>query len=380
MKRFLILIIFLTGFNLQGQETPKTWKDYIDLGGYFKYLNTLNFHNTDDLLTDNLWHNRLNLKIYASESITFNAGLRTRLFFGDLIKNPFYRQGLATDEGIINLSTTLLDRQNMYLLTQVDRLNIDFNFQKWNISLGRQRINWGKNLVWNPNDIFNTANFLDIDYEEKPGNDALRIRYNIGDFSQLDAVYAPNADFDTRKSIFALAFHSMIKTYDYQLVFGKYHQDWLLGLGWEGQLSKLGFKGETSYFIKENNNILTASISLDYAFKNGTNWLFSTLYNGGFEDSPGALLNLLNTRLNVQNMFPSDWAFYNQFSGNFGPAWQWSAGAVYGVKHELFVLIPQITYSISDNWEIDFFGQSFFADIPNIKQRNIITFRLRYDF
>ena len=42
------------------------------------------------------------------------------------------------------------------------------------------------NLAWNPNDIFNTYNLLDFDYEERPGSDAIRIQYYLGDFSKIE--------------------------------------------------------------------------------------------------------------------------------------------------------------------------------------------------
>lgn len=381
MKRLFWFLILITSLNTFAQEQQHWWHKHIELGGYVKYLNTLNFHDSRDLLTDNLWHNRMNFHFYVNEQITLNAGLRNRVFYGDLIKNPFYRQSLAKDEGMLNLSKIIIDQPNVFMISNLDRLNVDYTYQNFELTLGRQRINWGKNLVWNPNDIFNTANFLDMDYEEKPGTDALRLRYNIGEMSQIDVAYTSDKTFDTEKSILALAFHSVYKSYDYQLVAAKYLKGYMLGLGWEGNLKNFGFKGESSYFIEDTNKVFVGSISLDYAFKNGINWMASGLYNGGFDThNPLAVLNLLNTHLDAKNLFPSRWAFYNQFSGNFGAAWQWSFGTVYGTQNRLIVFIPQLQYSIADNWEMDIFGQSFFADIPNIRQRNILTFRLRYSF
>ena len=378
---FGFLIFFITSFNTFAQTPQNWWQKHIELGGYVKYLNTMNFHDGQDLLTDNLWHNRINFHFYIDKHISFNAGLRNRVFYGDLIKNPFYRQSLAKNEGIVSLTKNIIDEPNILMLSNLDRLNVDYTYQNLELTLGRQRINWGKNLVWNPNDIFNTANFLDMDYEEKPGTDALRLRYNIGEMSQLDVAYTTNKAFETDQSILALAFHSVYKSYDYQLIAAKYFKAYMLGLGWEGNLKNFGFKGESSYFIDDSKNVFVSSISLDYAFKNGTNWMISGLYNGGFDtNNPLGVLSLLNTRLDAKNLFPSRWAFYNQFSGNFAAAWHWSFGTVYGTQNRLTVLIPQIQYSITNNWDMDIFAQSFFADIPNIRQRNIFTFRLQYSF
>jgi len=381
MKQVFGFLIFITSFNTFAQDQQNWWHNHIDLGGYVKYLNTMNFHDGQDLLTGNLWHNRINFSFYINDQISLNTGLRNRISYGDLIKNPFYRQSLTKDEGMFNLSQKVIDEPNILMFSNLDRLNLDYTYKNLELTLGRQRINWGKNLVWNPNDIFNTANFLDMDYEEKPGTDALRLRYNTGDMSQIDVAYTTGRTFDAKKSILALAFHSVYKSYDYQLIVAKYLKGYMLGLGWESNLKNFGFKGESSYFINDTENVFISSISLDYAFKNGVNWMISGLYNGSFDTKdPLAVLNLLNTRLDAKNLFPSRWAFYNQFSGNFGPAWHWSFGMVYGTQNQLTVLIPQIQYSISDNWDMDIFAQSFFADIPNIRQRNILTFRLRYSF
>jgi len=381
MKRLFGFLIFINTLGMFAQNQSNWWHKHIEWGGYVKYLNTTNFHDGNDLLTDNLWHNRINFHFYVNKQITLNAGLRNRMFYGDLIKNPFYRQSLAKDEGLVNLSHILIDQPDILMISNLDRLNVDYTYQNFEMTLGRQRINWGKNLVWNPNDIFNSVNFLDMDYEEKPGTDALRLRYNMGEMSQLDLVYTSNKEFENDQSIFALTFHSVYKSFDYQLIAAKYYAEAMFGLGWEGNLKNFGFKGESSLFIEDSHTVFVSSISLDYAFKNGINWMISGLYNGGFDtDNPMAVLNILNSRLSAKNLFPSPWAFYNQFSGNFGAAWHWSIGAVYGTQNHLTVIIPQIQYSITDNWEMDLFGQSFFADLPNIHQRNIITFRLRYSF
>ncbi len=381
MKHILGLIFLFFSINFYAQNQPDWWHKHIDLGGYVKYLNTLNFHDGNDLFSDNLWHNRINLHFYIDKHLTFNTGLRNRVFYGDLIKNTFYRQSLIQDIWMINLSKKIIDQHGILIMSNFDRFNLDFAYQNLEIDLGRQRINWGKNLVWNPNDIFNNANFLDMDYLEKPGTDALRIQYNTGELSQLELVYTTNKSFETTQSVLAMAFNSVYKSYDYQLIIAKYYSGYMLGLGWEGNLKNFGFKGESSYFIKDTKDVFVSSISLDYAFKNGTNWMISGLYNGGLiTQNYTAILNLLNSRLNAENLFPSRWAFYNQFSGNFGPAWHWSFGTVFSTQNKLTVLIPQIQYSITDNLEIDAFAQSFFADIQNIRQRNILTFRLRYSF
>ncbi len=385
MKNLILTLILALIINdLYAQEEKPSWiKENVSFNGYIKYLNTVNFHNGDDLLTDNLLHNRLNLTVYLGENFTIHSGMRNRIFYGDMLKLPFFSASyLDKDNGILDLTFLPINEKNVLMQSTFDRLNVNFNYKKWNIILGRQRINWGINTVWNPNDLFNTSNFLDFDYEEKPGADAVRVIYETGEMSNLEIAYKTDKNFDKKQSIIAAKYLFNYKSYDLQLIAAKYFDDYSIGFGWAGNIKNFGFKGEANYFINQDNgNVLVSSISIDYAFQNGINWMISGLYNGNYHSQNGLLLlNFYNYELTAKNLFPSKYAFFNQFSGNFGAAWNWRVGGIYATENKLSILIPQISYSIKDNWDLDMYMQSFFADIPNIEQRNILNVRLRWSF
>ena len=58
--------------------------------------------------------------------------------------------------------------------------------EKWELTLGRQRINWGVNLAFNPNDLFNAYSLIDFDYQERPGSDAIRFQYFTNELSSFE--------------------------------------------------------------------------------------------------------------------------------------------------------------------------------------------------
>ena len=135
-------------------------------------------------INDNLIHNRLNFKGYVNENITFAAEFRNRLFTGDMVRiGPVI---FGDDRQMIRAGSIchgiFLNEQSFFLNTTVDRLWVDFNYGKFQARVGRQRINWGQTLVWNPNDIFNAYSFFDFDYVERPGSDAVRLQYYPGLF------------------------------------------------------------------------------------------------------------------------------------------------------------------------------------------------------
>ena len=76
------------------------------------------------------------------------------------------------DNGYLDLTEKISSGNSYLLYTNIDRLNLSYTFNKLEIQIGRQRVNWGISSVWTPNDIFNSSSFINFDYAEKPGSDA----------------------------------------------------------------------------------------------------------------------------------------------------------------------------------------------------------------
>ena len=86
MKRFLyVFILSLVVFSSTAQEKYKL-KDNIQFGGYLKYMQTNVIQSVDTILTDNLIHNRLNLKVKLPKGFSFGTGVRIRAFYGEVTK------------------------------------------------------------------------------------------------------------------------------------------------------------------------------------------------------------------------------------------------------------------------------------------------------
>lgn len=145
MKRLsfsLIFIILTTG--LLSQEKVKT----ITLSGYITTMQSVMFDSlSGPFLNENLLHNRLNFKGYLNENISFAADLRNRLFTGDLVRLGKYYSGLiGKDQGMIDMSWNVIERQSFLFNTTIDRLWLDLHYNRFQVTVGRQRINWGQTL------------------------------------------------------------------------------------------------------------------------------------------------------------------------------------------------------------------------------------------
>lgn len=182
MKWKLFIVVWFFSVAIYGQDTATVKK--LDVRGYLKDMQTLTFDKGfDQLVTNNLIHNRLNFRWNATSSFRVGVELRNRLYWGEQVRlTPDFADQLRNSNEAINMSIVWFETESMVLQTNVDRLWMEYKYEKVTARLGRQRINWGISSTWNPNDLFNTFNFLDFDYEERPGSDAVNVQYRTRRF------------------------------------------------------------------------------------------------------------------------------------------------------------------------------------------------------
>ena len=181
----LMMLFFTISARSQDLEIPKIMK----VKGYVKELPYLQFDkNFEHAYPTNLVHNRLNVSIKPNNHFQAAFELRTRLYWGDEVRlTPAFAAALYNANEQIDASILWIETENAVLHSNVERLWIDYTAHKWNFRLGRQRINWATASIWNPNDLFNTYNFIDFDYEERPGSDALHIHYTVKELRYVEA-------------------------------------------------------------------------------------------------------------------------------------------------------------------------------------------------
>lgn len=383
-----LLIILLFAMHSHAQESQTWAKENIQFSGYVKYINTSTFQDFDALINDNLLHNRLNLKVYLNENFSASLEVRNRVFWGNSVQLiPNYADLINADIHDIDLSANVVDKPALLVHSKIDRLYVAYQTDKWHVTLGRQRINWGKNLAWNPNDLFNTYSFFDFDYEERPGADALRIQYYTSGDSSIET--AINYTDNWADNTLALKYNFNKFSYDFQVLIAKYLKDYTLGVGWEGAIKNVGIKGELSYFIPqeksdETNDVFVGSLSFDYYFKNGIFINLASLYNSqGASDTTGFDATQFNsTQLTAKNLMPNRLSYFVQAGKSLTPAINVSFSTVYAQELHAVYLMPQFSYNISQNWDFDTIAQVFYGkkndEVSNLG--NSIFLRFRWSF
>jgi hypothetical protein len=340
-------------------EKPKKWA----FNGYIKDLRMAIIDTSNHIfLFNNQIHNRLNFSYFFNKNWTFKADLRTQIFYGTLLNTgnplqPFSKGIDGANDDFFDLSLLISDNPTFTIHTILDRLYLDYTYEKLNVRVGRQRINWGINTVWNPHDIFNAFSYFDFDYEERPGSDALRVTYYTGATSSIE--FAVKA-FENIDEIVAGGLWKFNKwNYDFQILGGVFNKDIVTGLGWAGDIKGVGFKGETAIFqgYDTASTAVAATIALDYAFDNSMYASLGFLYNSlGTTESASA--NLLALNINAKNLFPYEYTAVAVVSYPFAPSFSGAISMIYSPSDDQLLFInPTLTYSIKDNWNIDLIGQ-----------------------
>lgn len=401
MKKIYALISLLVLFSavISAQSDDKK----VELGGYVSnmvsainipedYRILLNLGSTDsDWITNNYIQNRLNLYVYPLKSMKGSVQLRNRLFYGTYIRDlDGYAQMLEKDNGWVDMSLNVLDKDKYALNMAIDRLWLQYSINKLEITAGRQRINWSQTYAFNPNDIFNTYSFFEVDYPERPGTDAIRLAYYPSFSSTAEAAVSV----DSANNITAAGYYRFNKwNYDFQALGGILSErDYVIGAGWSGAIKGAGFRGEASYFHPKNNfmdtsGVFLASVSFDYMFNNSLYVQLEGLYNQIKSSENVNFLQVFNEPLTPKLLSFTEYTILANGSYPISPLWNSSLSFIYYPKINAFFTGPSIDYSAANNLTLSLFWQSFFGKFPNpvtLKEENKAFhfgyFRVKYNF
>ncbi len=365
-----ILFLIIAFVIIEKPAAQKSHQRKWTLTGYLKYLQSVSFQKiNENWMTDNLIHNRLNFNWDITGNLTFNTQVRNRIYFGETVTNfPHYVNYIDRETGFLDMSWTIFDANSIFMVTNIDRLYLDYNINKFEITVGRQRINWGQTFIWNPNDLFNTYNFFDFDYEEKPGSDAVRFQFYPSYTSRLDI--AAKLDYNSELTIAGLYHFNKWKT-DFQFLGGYYAgTDFILGAGFSASVLKGGLRGEITCFHPQENfsdstTTVVASLGYDYTFKNSLMVLVEGLYNGyGYTSGDFNLAEFYFMNVTPQNLSLTRWSLLAQLSYPITPLLQGTFATMYSPNDNSWFVGPSAEYSLTESLYLSFFMQYFTSDTP----------------
>jgi hypothetical protein len=348
-------------------------QDKLAFSGYLSNMTTV-YHIPDHWLWENSLHNRLNLDLFPTDWLTASVQVRNRFITGNTIPNlPGYSESIGGDQGWMDLAWAhdgnLGDSTGYVLTSMVDRLWMQFTFGNLEIKAGRQRINWGQTLVWNPNDIFNSYSYFEVDYPERPGSDALRVSYYTGNASSVELV----AKIDSARRVTAAGyFRFNTFGFDIQLLGGVYQEeDLVLGTGWSGNIGSAALRGELSYFrdldqFRDTTGYVMSSLGFDYTFSNSLMIQAEGLYSAfAREMDVNSFLQFYSGSLDVKNLGFTEWSFFTNISYPLTPLITGGFATIWYPKWKGVYLGPSFDFSLNSNFVLSLILQHFTAEFED---------------
>lgn len=414
--RFILIILSFGVFSLHAQERA-TVKN-CTMGGYLSAMPSLMWMKHKDLFTgivtdSSAWqvllHNRMNFDWYPSDHLTATLNFRNQLIGGEFVEAAEIDNGFVKENYFLPLTLNQSLGDQYLLSISIDRAFLKYTFNNFEIIVGRQRINWGQTFVWNPNDLFNSYNFFDFDYPERPGADALRAQYYTSYSSSIDLA----AKIDSSGNITGGGLFRFTKwNTEFQLLAGYFShsnrlfisdtlptfewedKDIVGGLGFSGAIKSLSIRGEMSYFYslrddEDIENQFLASITLDYSFPSQAMVMFEFFYNSNVQLPSTSFLSFYAGSQNVKTLTFTKYNAFGQFSYPITPIINATFAGMYFMDENLmgYFIGPNIDFSLGDNVSLSAYFQFFAFRIENPltnenewSNSNFAFLRLKWNF
>ncbi len=341
--------------------------DNFSLRGYLKLMPGVQLDKDfSDPAFNNMLHHRLLIRWDILDDLDLRIEGRNQLIYNEFFEGvPGLKQFFEQDAGLIDMSWVWLADGQWIGHSEIDRLYLGWRTDNWRVRLGRQRVNWGINLVSNPNDLFNTYSFFDFDYEERPGADALRVQHFLAGLSSIEVALSPARK--ARNSVAAVKYAHNVRAFDIQVLTGYYRSRLALGGGWAGHIGGAGFKGEATWFydLEEDKGAsrgnVVAATGLDYMFPMGTFAVLELLYNGGYgrTGTEDDLAVLITEPLRPDNIMFSQYAITLSADRAFSPILSGGLALMALPDIEAAFLMPRLSYSVATNLDFEFVSQFF---------------------
>ncbi len=259
----------------------------VDFGGRLSYQFILASYPDDSLFRnltgprslDNNLELRLNLGVDRGP-LNLDVSYQLIGLFGDTIDfTRDFPEGLQAlvgryprdDARLFNLTHVFRDEGRSAVLQRLDRLSVGYAGEKAVVRFGRQALTWGNGMVYTPMDILNPFDPAAVDKEYKLGDDMLYgqlLRAN-GDDLQGVAVFRRSletAHVDAEWSSFALKYHGLVGSGEYDLMAARHFDDPLVAGGGSIALGGAVWRGDGVFTFTDEETYLTAVTSLSYSW------------------------------------------------------------------------------------------------------------------
>jgi hypothetical protein len=162
----------------------------------------------------------------------------------------------------------------------LDRANVKLSAPLFDLTLGRQAVNFAKAYFWNPLDVFLPFDPRQFDREYKPGVDAARLDIPLSSFSGINLVGAVDRETDASGNFqnsnplrgapwtdqaFLARVYTTLWGWDLALQSGKIFGGSQTGLGLAGELGPVALRLEAAHFTALPSGMVPGTLSTPLA-------------------------------------------------------------------------------------------------------------------
>ena len=374
-RNLKILLLILPALLLQStilsQPTDRNWRLY----GHLQTMQQVWVPpDVPQWQTMTALSNRLDFRWHPGNKFSFHAGVRNNANLGQMVfdYHPYLADFSTMDDGLIDLTRLWINDSSIFFYSSIDRMNVKFRTGNFEATVGRQRINWGINLIWTPNDIFNAYNYFDFDYVERPGCDAVLLQYYTGYTSSLQFGFKVDRHLYAIDSVYKVTSALMYRFnrwgYDFQFLGGIMREDAVAGIGWAGHIKGAGFSGEASYFLDrkqlfDTTGAVVASAEMNYTFSNSLYLQGGYLYNSAGTTGPAGwgTAFMLAVDISAKNLTRARHSLFAQTSYPITPLINASLAGIFNPNDKSGFAGPSIDLSLTTNLSLLLTGQIFWG-------------------
>jgi hypothetical protein len=196
----------------------------------------------DDPQLSQLFQLRLSATKDLGSGIRGEASLELQPAFQPLPGTSLPSTNATSAYRIVKMNQTIVPQRgsNLVAWQNLDRFFFVLSTGDFDIQLGRQPIAFGNGRSVNPTDLFSPFSTQAIDTEERSGVDALRVRYALGELSELDVAYIAGENAVPATSAGYLRFKSHIANTDWSILAASYQKNALAGIDIAGAIGDFG--------------------------------------------------------------------------------------------------------------------------------------------
>ncbi|MEW5803497.1 MAG: hypothetical protein AB1847_15500 [bacterium] len=252
-----------------------------------------------------------------------------------------------------DLDAAPIDEEDTVVKLHPDRLNVNWESEKFSATIGRQAIGFGTLLGFSPLDIIAPFSPLALDKEIRPGVDAIKMEYYPHPFSTVTFVAVIPAK--ARNRSYLLLYTLAGEKGDFNVLLGENRNKPALGFGYAGALKGMGVRAESLFFGDEhdgnNSGYALAGLEVSYLFQNNIQVDLEFFFHGdGAGDAEN--YNLANNDADYQTPFAGRYYTILDMSYDLTPLLKFSPAAIANLGDGSMLVSPRLVYSVSDNSEV----------------------------